>query len=204
MSPERHVQALLDLVAADRGRKCDAILAEARAQAGALLRQAHADASERMRRAFVEERERHDARVGAARANLQTKRRLALQRREHALLAAGAMRLPPALVRRWESAAGREPWVAAAVANARNVLPRGRWRILHAPHWPASERDSLAAELAAVLGAAPSLVEEPGLRAGLRISADGNVIDGTLDGLLADRAEIGARLLQLLEAKALP
>ncbi len=43
-----------------------------------------------------------------------------------------------------------------------------------------------------------SFVEDPGVRCGLRIAADHNVVDGTLEGLLADRAEIGARLLDLL------
>ena len=199
MNPERQAQALLELVAADRAQKCDGILADARAKVAALLRQAHADARERMRKAFREERERHDARVSAARANLQTRRRLALQRRSAALLAAGSTRLPQELVRRWQAAAERKDWVAAVVASARGLLPRGAWQIFHAPDWPATEREALAAELKTALGAAPSFIASPGIRAGVKVVANGNVVDGTLDGLIADRAEIGARLLQLLE-----
>ena len=40
----------------------------------------------------------------------------------------------------------------------------------------------------------------PGSAPGSRSFATGNVIDGTLDGLLADRAELEARLLRRLES----
>ncbi len=59
----------------------------------------------------------------------------------------------------------------------------------------------MASELTAALGVTPALVADADIRAGLKISADGNVVDGTLDGLVADRAEIGAQLLHLLEAR---
>ena len=200
MSVDRQTQALLALVEADRARKCDAILDEARARAAALRAEAHADARRRMRAAFVEERARRDERVAAARANLQTRRRLALQRRAAALLAEGWRCLPAALTRRWRDPAARRQWVEGVVASARARLPPSGWRITHAPDWPAAERDELARELAVALGSAPELIVDANAGAGLRIAAGGNVMDGTLAGLLADRAEIGARLLQLLEA----
>lgn len=202
MSLDRQTQALLDLVAADRAQKCEAIVAGARAQADALLRQAHADARERMRRAFREERERGDTRVSAARANLQTRRRLALQQRAAALLATAWTRLPAELIRRWNAADTRRAWVAAVISSARALLPRGAWHIAHAPGWPVAERDANIAELTAAPGAAPTCESDTGIRAGLKISASGNVVDGTLDGLLADRADIGARLLHLLETES--
>jgi len=199
MSVDRQTQALLALVEADRAKKCDAILAEARARATALLDEAHADARGRIRAAFVEERARRDERVAAARANLQTRRRLALQRRAAALLAEGWRQLPDALTRRWQQPETRAEWVAGVVASARERLPRTGWRITYAPDWPAAERESLARELTAALDVAPDFVLDAAARAGLRIAAGGNVIDGTLSGLTADRAEVGARLLQLLE-----
>lgn len=200
MSVDRQTQALLTLVEADRAKKCNAILDEARARVVALLAEAHADARRRMRAAFVEERARRDERVAAARANLQTRRRLASQRRASALLAEGWRKLPAELTRRWRDADARRQWVASVVAGARELLPRSGWRITHAPDWPAAERDALARELAGATGAAPEFVVDANAGAGLRIAAGGNVIDGTLAGLVADRAEIGARLLQLLEA----
>jgi len=201
MSLDRQTQALLALVDADRAGKCDALLSEAREQAAALLAQAHTAARQRMREAFREERERRDERVAAARANLQTRRRLALQQRAAALLAAGWQRLPAELTRRWREPETRRAWAAGAIAGARELLPHAAWRITHAPDWPATERDELAVELIRALGAAPAFVADANIGAGLKIAATGSVIDSTLAGLLADRAEIGAKLLHLLEVQ---
>lgn len=202
MTVELQAQALLDVVAADRAQKCEAILAAAREQAGAIVRQAHVDARSRMRAAFGEERERHAARVRAAHANLQTRRRHASQQRAAALLAAGWIRLPDELTRRWQAAPTRHAWVAAVIASARALLPSGAWRIVHAPDWPIAERDALVADLAATLGAAPTCEAAPAVRAGIKVYGNGNVIDGTLEGLLADRADIGGKLLQLLDVES--
>ncbi len=198
---DRQVQALLDLVEADRARKCEAILGEAKARADALLLQAHAEARSRMREAFAEERQRRDGRIAAARANLQTRQRLAQQQRAAAFLAAGWQRLPAALLACWTDPAARRMWVDRVTNSARAVLPKRAWRIVHAADWPPAERDALARELGSALGTAPAFVSDPSLRAGLKIAADGNVIDGTQEGLLADRAEIGAMLLDELEGE---
>ena len=110
---------------------------------------------------------------------------------------AGLAALPPALRRRvWRIvAAARRQWVDAAVAEAANVLAPGGWRIVHAPGWPADERDALAARLPCGHGSGVEFTEHAGLGAGLRIVAGRNVVDATLAGLLADREAIGARLL---------
>jgi len=199
MSVASQTHALLDLVEADRARRCEAILGEARGRAAALLRQAHADARQRMREAFHEERARRVERVAAARANLQTRQRLGEQQRAAAFLAAGWQRLHEELLRRWRDPAARRAWVAHVSADARRLLPHAEWRITHAPGWPADERDEFAAELARALGTAPTFTADAAVGAGVRIAAMGNVIDGTLPGLLADRAEIGARLLHQVD-----
>ncbi len=149
MTIDAATQALLDLVEADREQKCAAILDEAKARASALLAQAHADARARMRDAFDEERERMAGRIAAAQAMLATKRRLAQQQRAAALLAAGWQRLPQALVDAWREPAARKAWVERVAAEARALLPGGTWRIVHAPDWPAAEREVFAAELSA-------------------------------------------------------
>lgn len=199
MSLDRQTLALLALVEADRARRCDAILDEAKRRASVLLEQAHADARTRMRQAFREERERTRQRVAAAQAKLQTRLRLATQHRAAALLATGWQKLPAEMLRRWRQTDTRLAWVASVVASARVMLPRMAWRIGHAPDWPAPEREKLAAELTGALGAAPTFVADANIRAGLKIAAGGNVIDSTLDGLIADRTEIGAQLLRELE-----
>ena len=199
MTLDSRTQALLALVEGDRNSRREAILAEARGRARALLAQAHADARARVREAFVEERSRARERVAAAQANLSTRRRLHEQRRAAALLALGWQRLPAELRQRWQDAAPRRLWVDAIVAAAARALPHAPWAVVHGADWPAAEREALGARMAAELAMAPTFVADAGITAGLRIAAAGNVIDGTLAGLVNDRSEVGAQLLRRLE-----
>jgi hypothetical protein len=200
MTLQQRTQALLDLVEEDRRARCAEVIAQAERQAAATLSQARADARRRMREAFAEERARAAARVAAARAELQTRHRLHEQQQAAGWLAIGWQRLPQALRERWADAAARPQWVDAALQEAARVLAPGHWRIVHAPGWPAPERQALAAGVQAASGTAAEFVEDAALAAGLRVVADGNVVDATLGGLLADREAIGARLLGELGA----
>ncbi|MEO8754538.1 MAG: hypothetical protein ABI624_17845 [Casimicrobiaceae bacterium] len=199
MTIDRARTALLELVSADRERKCAAILDDASVRAKALFKEAHATARARVRATFAEERERMAARIAAAEAMLATRRRLAEQRRAAALVAAGWERLPGVLERAWRDPAARAAWVGRIVTEAQALLPAGAWRIVHSPDWPAGEREAFAAQLSAT-HAGSEQVADPLARAGLKIVAAGNVIDGTLAGLTQDRAEIGALLLRELES----
>ena len=199
MTMEARVQALLDLVEADRARRCATIEADAQTRANSTRVVARTAALQRLRTAFKEERERRDARIAAARAKLQTHLRLQAQRRAVALLAAGWQRLPEVLCDRWLSPDTREAWVRRVVSEARTVLPNGSWRIEHASNWLAEERARWSDALRRDFAIQPQCVDDATIRAGLRISAGGNIVDGTLSGLLADRSEVGARLLGHLE-----
>ena len=202
MTLESRMQGLLDVVETDRKSRCDAILGEARTRAAAIVGDARTEARTRMRNAFAEERQRLEARLAAARARLATHQRGRERRRAGDLLAAGTHKLAIALCARWRDARARELWVDAVVSEARKALPQGVWRIVHAAGWSDGERAALAATLAAESGAPPQFVVAEEVRAGLKVAASGNVIDGTIDGLTADRAEIGARLLAALEKQA--
>ena len=200
MSVESSQRALLDLVEAWRARESAAVLDKAHAEAAATLEQAHAQARASVRRSFAEARERRSARIAAARAELATRNRLAEQHRLSTLLVEAWPLLADALARRWREPELRRRWVEHTVALARAMLPPGPWRITHSPDWPESERNALAAELPA----APTFRPDPAHRAGLAVASSANVIDGTLEGLLADRAEVGAQLLSELQRAQAP
>ncbi|HSQ82167.1 MAG TPA: hypothetical protein VLU54_13720 [Casimicrobiaceae bacterium] len=199
MTLERRTQALLDLVENDRRTRSDALLADARARASALVAMAHADARARLREAWARERQRAQDRVAAAIANLQTRRRLHEQKHSAALLALAWQGLPDALRERWRVADSRIRWTDAVLAHAMRLLPRGQWRIVHAPDWPEGERQAVAARLAQDPGVRAEFAADTDVEAGMRIVAGGNVVDGTLAGVIADRDDIGARLLRQLE-----
>jgi hypothetical protein len=202
MTLEVRMNALLDLVLADRARRCEAILGEARQRAAATLATANAQARRRVRDTFDEERRRLVAGVAAARASLETHRRLHDQRRAKELLAAGLESLPQALRMRWQRREMRQAWIGGVVNRARDVLPRGTWCITHAPGLTGDERKNLSASIESVSGEPPRFVADDALGAGIKIAASGNVVDATLAGLLADRVEIGASLLVHFEADA--
>src|SRR5512139_1947412 len=151
MTLQLRTQALLDLVEADRRARCAELTAQAERQAAATLAHARAEARRRMREAFTEERTRAAARVAAARAELQTRHRLHEQQQAAGWLAVGWQRLPAALHQRWTDAAPQE---------AARVLAPGRWRIVHAPGWPPSEREALAARLQAAAGTTAAFAED--------------------------------------------
>ncbi len=198
MTIESRAEQLLAMIEAHRDARSNAILDEARERCARLRGEAAASAHARMRAAFAEERRHAAERIGAAQARLDTRRRIVAQHRAQALLAAAWQQFPPALMQRWADPVTRRTWIAHAIATAREVLRDGAWRIVHAADWDAAEREALARELAPA-GIALAFTPDEGIRAGLRIHAGANMIDCTLDGLLADRADIGARLLFALE-----
>lgn len=200
MSVELQTRALLDLVEADRSRQASQILGDANSRAAALRSQAHADARARMRHAFAEQRALRRERIAAAQARLATQQRLHEQQRTAALLRLAWDRLPGELLCLWQDPASRRYWVSHVLASARSLMPHGPWRIVHAIDWPADEQQALADTLALESGGAAVFEPDASISAGLKVVAGGNVIDGTLDGLLADRAEFEARLLRRLEA----
>ena len=200
MNLEQQTRALLDLVETDRAQRCAQILAEANGRAAALRSQAHAEARARMRQAFAEQRQRRHERIADAQARLATQRRLHEQQRNAALLRLAWQQLPNAMLAQWQQPAARSAWVAQVLASARTRMPRGLWRIVHAPDWPPAEQQAQVPALVAASGIAPRFEADASIRAGLKVVADGNVVDGTLDGLLADRPAIEARLLRELES----
>ncbi len=196
---EHQARALVDLVEADRERQCTQILGEASSRAAALRTQSQAEARARMRQAFAEQRLLQRSRIAAAEARLATHRRLHEQQRSAALLRLAGEQLPGELLALWRQGASRAIWVDHVIAAASARIPHGPWHIVHAADWPPSEQQALAQTIAAESGAAPLFEPDATIGAGLKIVADGNLIDGTQGGLLSDRDDIQARLLRYLE-----
>jgi hypothetical protein len=199
---EQQARALLELIEADRARQCAQIIGEANSRAAAVRAQAYADARARIGQAFAEQRVLRRERIAAAQARLATHGRLHRQQRTAALLRLAWEQLPGELQALWRQPATRAAWAGQVLASARARMQRGPWRIVHAPDWPAVERQALAQAIASESGAEPQFEADAAIVAGLKVAADGNVIDGTLAGLLADRAEFESRLLRHLEASS--
>lgn len=199
---ETSLHALLALVDGERERQCSKIVDEAQAGAATLREQARSQARVLLRLTFDEQRRRLQAHVAAAQARLATQQRLHAQQRSSALLVLAWQQLPAALQARWAQPDARAAWVARVLAAAQARLPAAGWRVRHAGDWPAAERDAAAAELARHGHGDVVFEADAQLGAGLKVMASGNVIDGSLHGLLADHAEVDAALLRRLEEDA--
>jgi hypothetical protein len=196
---EHQARALLDLIEADRARQCGAILDEANGRASTVRAHAGNEARLRVRQTFVEQRQRRFDQLAAADARFATHRRLHEQRRTAALLQLAWQQLPGALRGFWQHADSRRAWVRHVLTYARDRLPAGPWRIVHAADWPDDERDESSLLLAQ--GRVELRFEANAtIDAGLKVIVGRNVVDGTIGGLLADRADIEARLLRQLES----
>jgi hypothetical protein len=201
MNLEQRTTALLALVEQYQARRFAELLEPARAEARATLRAALAEARKRVSTAIAEERKRRDLEVGAVEAALATDRRLAAQRHAVQLLANAWSELRTRLIARWNDAPTRARWVDAYLGRALKAVPSGPagWRIEHHPAWVESERAPQLERLRAQ--GVPSVVFErdSAIVAGFRIVGGHNVLDATLDGLLADRAQLEGRLLHHLQ-----
>ncbi|MGZ8261116.1 MAG: hypothetical protein ACXWUL_11320 [Caldimonas sp.] len=195
---ERAMEALLALVESDRAQQCDAILGEANERAQSLRAQAHANARARMRQVFADERARRRERLDAAEARLATRRRLHEQQRLAGWLQLASDQLPGELQALWNDARSRASWAGAVLGAAKSRLPPGAWHVAHPADWPDDERAFALRDAAPEL--APSCAADPGIAAGLEVRCGAVVLDGTIEGLLADTSAFEARLLRRLEA----
>lgn len=198
---EQRTAALLALVEDYRARRCAELIEPAREQARAILRSARAEGRQRVHTTIGEARQRLAAEVGAAQARLFTERRLAAQRHAVEVLHQAWAALREALRARWSNPSARSLWLDAHLVRALRVLPRTRWEVEFATGWPQAEREALAARVAAAGITETSWQAREDIDGGVRIRAGNNVVDATIEGLLADRAALEGRLLDLLQEK---
>lgn len=191
---EAQLEELLELVEDFRDRSCREIEEQARARAEGIVARAGQEARGRMRAAVEHERARAREKITATRARLLTQRRHRRQQLDKRLVARGWEELRPALARRWQNEAQRRAWIEALVRRADALLPAAEWRVEHPSGWDPGEMPSLGAQSSARAGP-PTFVEDADIEAGLRIRVEGTCLDGTTEGLLADRAAVEAALL---------
>jgi len=223
---EQRTAALLALVEAYRARRCAELLDPARERARALLRVARAEGRQRVHATIAEARQRLASEVGAEQARLATERRLDEQRQAMRLLQQAWSALREELRARWRDGAARRRWLDAHLARALRALPAARgaaaagappspagnqarggggavaWQVEFPASWAPDEREAFAARLAAAGVSVAAWRPRQDIDGGVRIRAGNNVVDATIDGLLADRAALEGRLLDVLQDAA--
>ena len=199
MTLAERTAALIATVDQYRAGRCAELLEPAVAQARTTVKGALSDARRRVTTAIDEERKRLRRDVGAVEASLATERRLVEQQRAVRQLGRAWTTLRAALTKRWDDPTARRTWVDAHLARAVECLAHdAEWRIRHHVAWQDDER-RVAADWLRTRGVHAAFEHDPALAAGFVVTCGHNVLDASLDGLLADRAGIEGRLLQGLE-----
>lgn len=201
MDLERRTAALLEVVGQYRARRCAELLEPARAEARRTTREALAEARRRVHTAIVEERKRQAQEVSAVQAALATERRLSEQHHAVALLEAAWRELRDRLAARWDAAPTRAQWIESYLQRAMGALPRSGdgWRIETHRAWNEEERARWTERLRTEGVAPVAFVDTDVIAAGFRVVSGSNVLDATIDGLLADRSQLEGRLLHHMQ-----
>lgn len=192
---DAQVQRLLDIVQAYQQEQCDALLSQAQEESQGVIRQAYQLARRNIHADLQLTRQHIRDTMAAARAKQHT---LLMQQNHSAassFLEQCWQALQPSLCARWQRPDCRLQWVAEILATATAVLPAGHWLIEHPADFGGQEQKQLLEQAQALAGVTAELGSTPDLTAGIRISADGASVDGSLHGLLSDRTALEALLL---------
>ncbi len=198
---DAQLRHLLEVVKQHRDERCAEILQQAAEQAGQVITQAHQEARSRMQQAVADARGTLHRQLVSAEARRQTQRRQRRHQADKAQLDDAWPQLRDALARRWQEPANRRHWVDALLAQAAAVLVDPHWLIEHPCDWPTQERAAVEAQLREQCSEEPRFAAQPDITAGLRISASGACVDGSVEGLLRERAAIEAELLAGIHAR---
>lgn len=194
-SAETQAEILLEELRQDERGRCRELIEAARVEAAALVRQARHGATGRMHGAVQQERSRISRSLQKAGAQLQTHARRRHQARAMQLIKESWSPLRDSLRRRWSAPASRRLWCDALITEALGRLGPGAWQVEHPAGWDPAELGEALGDVSGRTGGRPAFVARDEIQAGLRICAGSACLDGTIEGLLADRADVEGRLL---------
>lgn len=187
---DAQVQRLLEIVEAYRKQQCDALITQAKQDSRRIVRQAYREARMRMRQDIQDSREHMRSELSSARAKLHT---MMMQQRHQAdlrFLEQSWNLLAAKLQARWQQPKLRQAWVQKIVRNATKMVPGKDWLVEHPKDWTSDEQKQLRNQVNDKFTGKLKFKNVTEITAGIRIVTDGAVIDGSLQGLMADRTGI--------------
>ncbi|MEO5332085.1 MAG: hypothetical protein H7839_08685 [Magnetococcus sp. YQC-5] len=193
------LKAMLALVEEKRVQQQNRILAQAQAEAAHLMAEAHRLARARMKETITQERRRQERAFQTAQAQHETELRHQVLNQAKRQLQTGRDLLDKVLLEQWRMPDSRRHWITSVTERAVAFLPKGLWEVCHPKDLDGVELVPLVEIVQREGLMAPRTRSEETVMAGLRIGCQGAWVDGTLTGLVANRATIDAMLLALLQ-----
>lgn len=192
-------EALRRLIRESAEAQCREIEQQTRTEARDLLRRARREACERVHQTIEHERRQHTQRLDHERAALESHDRQQLLETTRRTLSRAWQELEGMLAALWQAHECRSEWIRSLFEQALERLPPGHWRIEYPLPFPEEIDADWQRRLREYSGQEPEWIARAGISAGLRIRVGGVHLDATLDGLLADRTQLEARLLDHIE-----
>ncbi len=180
------------------------MLRQAESQAQELRRAARRKLYSQGREAVRDERRRREKALQMAEHRIRAEAGQRMQVLYAGLLRDGWPALVDALEQRWSDPRARASWCDMVTEAALCVFGPSTWTIEHPPDWTDTDRERLERSLKSHGVPLPQFQLDESTNAGLRVRHDTACLDGTIDGLLAERARVEARLLAAWEQATPP
>lgn len=194
---DAQVERLLQVVSEYENQQRTRILEQAKKDAIKIIADAYSHARSRVHADIEASREKQKHEIASARARQQTQQMQHEHQANLKFLHHAWYRLTEALQNRWRKAEARELWVNRVIAIAVSQLGVGVWRVEHPIDWLVIEKNAMQEQIYQRTHQQPIMIVNKNIHAGLRVSFDGAVIDGTINGLLSNRTRIESELLSL-------
>ena len=192
---EAQLQRLLEIIESYQNEACTKLLNETQAEAGDTKRQAFRAARIRVKQDIETSRQSIEQAMKTAKAAVETVEKQRQYVAIHDYLEESWRQLGDLLRQRWETPETRGRWLDGAVSKALHVLPSSVWQIEHPENWSEEERHAVAAKISANSVPAPDFAVNKELTIGIRLLANGAIVDASIDGIMADRGRIEAEFL---------
>jgi len=192
---DAQVQRLLEIVTEYQQQKCNELLNHAHKQSREIIHQAFHNARLRLHHDIQDSRRNMQEELSATRAKQHTSLMQQKHREDQEFLNQAWNILADKLQERWQDSGLRRLWVQNIIQTALQMLPGETWQVVCPADWPRGEQDELVKAVSSAGERKISFNSSQDIVAGIRISADAAIVDGTLPGLMADRGRIESDVL---------
>jgi len=193
------VESLLEELKRQEARHCQEIITAAERAARDLEARTRRELFRKRRRAVADERQRRRHALLEAASRMETREQRSAHTRYEQVLEVAWPRLLVALEERWRHRDGRRSWSAMLVDEAVSAIEAKTWTVEHPADWSSDDQSWFVEACSDRAIPPPVFLVDPGISAGLRVRLGDACLDGTLDGLLANRHEVEARILGMWE-----
>lgn len=195
------VESLIDTLSARQTSRCEEIEQDAGRRARQLLDDNRRKLRKRLHRAVDDERQRRNVALRDAERRIETAERSRLQERYGEFLEEAWPQLVDELRRRWNDRERRRAWCEMLIAEAQDKLAPQSWTVEVPESWSSDDERWLEHAFQSRGLPYPTCSKNGDIEEGLRIRRDDACLDATLDGLLANRRAVRARLLAAWEER---